>query len=100
MSRIWLVVKSIRPQKIEACCAINSAANVTPRMMPKNLARLPVSIFSATQPMASASLLLLIAQDSFDAAQRQLGNMFGQVLRFVTGIFFRRDQHLNYRIGN
>ena len=66
MSRIWLVVNSISPQKIEACCAISSAANVTPRMMPKNLARLPVSIFNATQPMASVSLVLLVEHDSFE----------------------------------
>ena len=52
MSRIWPVVCSIRPQKIDACCAIKSDANAMPRMMPRYLPRLPVSILSAIQFIA------------------------------------------------
>src|SRR5437899_931731 len=38
--------------KIDACCAMSSAAKATPAMMPRYLARSPVSIFSAIQFMA------------------------------------------------
>src|SRR5262245_51488353 len=51
MSRIWLVVFRISPQKIALCCAIRSAAKLTPKTMPKYFALSPISIFSATQFM-------------------------------------------------
>src|SRR5437868_2265391 len=50
-SRICDTVFHIKPQKIDACWAISSAAKVTPKTMPKNLARSPVSILSAIQLM-------------------------------------------------
>ena len=34
MSVIWPQVRSIRPQKIDPCCVIRSAANVSPRTIP------------------------------------------------------------------
>ena len=46
------------------------------------------------------SLFLLILQDSFDSAQRQLGDVRGEPLGFVAVIFLGRDQHLNDRIGD
>src|SRR5262245_30369014 len=49
MSRTWLVVSSIRPQKIEACWAMSTVAKATPKMMARYLPRLPVSIRKATQ---------------------------------------------------
>src|SRR5579885_2277762 len=53
MSRSWLVVRSSSPQKMASCCAINSAANVSPATMPRYFARSPASIFSAIQFMES-----------------------------------------------
>ena len=41
---------------MDACCAINSAAKVTPETMPRNFARSPMSIFSAIQFMACPHL--------------------------------------------
>ena len=55
MSWIVEVVRSSRPQPIDACWAISRAAKVTPAMMPRYLARSPVSIFSAIQVMAPHS---------------------------------------------
>jgi hypothetical protein len=49
MSRIWLVVFRISPQKIELCWAISRAAKLTPKTMPKYFVLSPVSIFRATQ---------------------------------------------------
>ena len=50
-SRIWLTVSDISPQKIDDCCAISSAANITPNTMPRYFTRFPISIFQATQSM-------------------------------------------------
>jgi hypothetical protein len=52
-SRIWLTVSDISPQKIEACWAIRTAANTTPKMIPRYLTRLPTSIFQAIQSMTA-----------------------------------------------
>src|SRR5262245_48599741 len=46
------------PKKIEVCCAINSEANATPKMIPKYLFRSPVSIFKAVQFMITKLRML------------------------------------------
>src|SRR5579872_1443520 len=55
MSWIVEVVRSSRPQQIDPCCAISSAAKVTPATIPRYLARSPVNIFSAIQFMVTPS---------------------------------------------
>src|SRR5262249_19003318 len=80
-SAIWLVVRAMMPAKIDTCCAISTVAKATPKMMPKDLLRSPVSILSAIQFMARLLVLRgvlrgrecrLLAQ----RAQRDRGDMF------------------------
>ena len=52
MSRIWLVVRAKMPTKIDTCWAISTVANITPKTMPRYLARSPVSILNAIQVTA------------------------------------------------
>ena len=57
MSRIWLVVLRIRPQKDRRSAGRSSSdAKATPKMMPRYLVRSPVSIFRAIQFMRVTSL--------------------------------------------
>ena len=103
MSRIWLVVCSIRPQKIDACCAINSAAKATPRMMPRYLPRLPVSILSAIQFIACALRARwhrLPLRVRIDRRQRKSRHVLGQLVDVVARVLVAVDQIANDRIGN
>src|SRR5207237_6312971 len=54
MFRIWLVVSIMIPQKIDICWDMSSAANVTPKTIPRNLVRSPTSIWSAVQITAAS----------------------------------------------
>ena len=48
-----LYTRDMMPVNTAACCVINSDANVSPRTIPKYLARSPTSILSAIKFMAS-----------------------------------------------
>src|SRR5262249_49875183 len=45
------------PTNMDSCWAISSVAKATPKRSPRYLARSPVSIFSAIQPMTHPSFL-------------------------------------------
>src|SRR5262245_2049010 len=51
-SSTWLAVRLIMPTKMEVCCAMSSTPKATPKIVPRYLARSPVSIFQATHLMA------------------------------------------------
>jgi hypothetical protein len=85
MSRIWLVVRSMMPQKMAACSAISTQAKVMPIMIAQYLLRSPVSILSAIQYMSPACLAL--GSRSGCRAAARLGLSIGATLRHVDGVF-------------
>ena len=72
ISRICPLVCSISPQKIDACCAMSSDANAIPRMIPRYLPRLPVSILSAIQLIASLQCRSSVIDDLMAANEKSV----------------------------
>jgi hypothetical protein len=52
VSRVWLVVRSMTPQKMALCSAMRKQAKLTPKTMAKYLLRSPINILRAIQVMA------------------------------------------------
>src|SRR6516162_6418371 len=93
ISRIWLVVFLISPQKIELCWAMSSAAKLTPNTIPKYFALSPISILSATQFMTSPSAGTMRARprSSCMAMQRCCSRQLERsALRLVLGLATNR----------
>src|SRR5208283_465800 len=88
-SRIWLVVRSMTPQKIALCSVIRKQAKVTPKIMAKYLLLSPVSIFKAIQVMeTSGAAVQIVGRSSllYTAARgKQLSSQFIHAARSGEG---------------
>ena len=110
MSVICPAVRSIRPQKIDPCWVISSAAKVRPMTIPKNFARSPVSIFNAIQVIVApprpgrpglAGRLARRVERRGHAERRQgeTRDVVGQVIEVEPGERLGADQPLGDRPG-
>jgi len=69
VSRIWLVVRSMTPQKMALCSVMRKQAKLTPNTMAKYLLLSPISIFKAIQITVSSFLPRKPRQDIFYATR-------------------------------
>src|SRR5262245_44468902 len=75
------VVRPMMLTKMDTWCEMSSDANPTPKMIPRYLARSPVSILSAIQIMAGSGLRFSGRRARLDrlaeSAQREVGDVVG-----------------------